>query len=75
MPMFHENLCHAIYDSLIDSIPHKPGNGLRQVFLKTVEKKTILNLLKTFEGFKKGFCKTILKPFTKIRSSNHSGTL
>ena len=36
-------------------LPHKPCNRLRRVFLKTVCKKPILNLLKTFEGFKKGF--------------------
>ena len=28
-----------------------------------------------FEGFKKGFHKTILKPFRKIRFLNHSETL
>ena len=36
-------------------IPHKPCNRWQRVFLKTVSKKPILNLLQTFEGFKKGF--------------------
>ena len=38
-------------------------------------KKPILNLLQTFEGFKKDFYKTILKPFRKILFSNRSEML